>query len=147
MTRYIHFTMAVAFLSCAIVAADVAAQKTAVASVKTTKSNFVAANGGNPPKADPQGTWTKPAKDGVDWKVSWDYGTKAAGGAYTLDGTIGVGGGTVTLPDADASGSWGGIGAENLKNPLPANTVIRARLLRMENSVWTEKAVDYLSIP
>lgn len=65
--------------------------------VKITKSNFVAANGANPPKADPQGTWDKPA-DGIDWRVEWSYGTKVDG-KFKMNDT-GVGG-AKTLSGAD----------------------------------------------
>jgi len=106
-----------------------------------TAPNFLPA----PPSADPQGTWGKPANNGA-WKVTFDYGTVAAG-TFKRDLTIGIGG-DVILPVAGASGVWGPIGRENLKNPLPATTHVRARMQKMVGQQWVDQgAPAYFPIP
>jgi hypothetical protein len=110
--------------------------------VTITNSGYVA---GPPPKADPQGTYSVPAVG--DWKVVFDYGT-VSGGTFTLDNTIGVGGSKSFTTTGAYNGSWGPIGQETLKNPLPANTNIRARLQKKVNGVYVDQGSPaYLPIP
>ncbi len=113
-----------------------------VEALKITKVNYTAAGNGQPPKADPEGTWSKPA-DGVDWRVIWDYEVKENGKWKPLA----VAGGSKPLLGADTSGTWGPIGAENLPNPLPTMVRVRAVLQRHENSMWADKKTDYKEFP
>ena len=104
--------------------------------VSITSGGYVA---GPPPKADPQGGWTVPAGGG-EWRVIFDYGT-APSGTFTLDLTIGIGG-TVPIfpPKVGGTGTWGPLGQETLKNPLPASTNVRARLQKKNaGGVWVDQ--------
>jgi hypothetical protein len=103
-----------------------------------TSAGYVA---GPPPKADPQGTYSVPPKSGT-WRVLFDYGT-VNNGNFTPDLTIGVGG-TAAVPQL--MGNWGPLGQETLKNPLPANTHVRAQLQRQDpndKNKWTTQWTAY----
>jgi hypothetical protein len=100
------------------------AQTASAEIVTITNANYAA----GPPRANPQGTWNKAANSVDDFKVEVDYGTITMGN-FTADNTIGMGF-TVNLPAAPATGNWGPIGVENLKNPLPANTNVRAQMYK-----------------
>jgi hypothetical protein len=112
--------------------------------VTITASGYVAPNGNIGPKADPQGTWGKPA-DNNPWKVACDYGT-VTNGTFTFNFAIGTG---FDTPLGKAvSGTWGPIGAEALQNPLPANTHIRARLQKKVGNAWVDQGNPaYFPIP
>lgn len=110
--------------------------------IKITNTNYVAANGNNPPTADPEGTWTKPVEE-VDWRVEWTFGTGTGKDFKATD----TGTGGARILNNKASGTWGKVGAETLKQPLPANLHVRVQLQRKENNVWVTKAVDFKSIP
>jgi hypothetical protein len=74
--------------------------------------------------------------------VLFDYGT-VNNGNFTPDLTIGVGG-TAAVPQL--MGNWGPLGQETLKNPLPANTHVRAQLQRQDpndKNKWTTQWTAY----
>jgi hypothetical protein len=131
-------------LICAAVVAILAgAAKAADTEIKLTKTNYTA---GNPATVNPEGTWKKPA--GVNWKVIWDYGTKV-NNTFTLDTASGSpSGGTKNLNDTDTSGTWGPLtAAENLPNPIPANYVVRLRLLKLVDGNYEAQVTDYKTLP
>lgn len=98
-----------------------------------------------PRKRTPQGTWSKPA-DGIDWRIEWTYGTGVKEKFKGND--TGVGGGkTYFGVDKATTGTWGAVGAKNLKNPLPAGSSIRVQLLRRESCTWVMKKEDFIEIP
>jgi hypothetical protein len=106
--------------------------------VTITATNYVA---GPPPKADPQGTWSVPPMSG-SYKVEFDYGA-VTNGTYTVNYNIGLGG-TVGVPIRGGNGTWGPIGQEPLMNPLPANTHVRARLMKQnQQGTWDTVATVY----
>ncbi len=99
---------------------------------------------GPPPKADPQGTWSKPVNTG-EWRVKWDYGT-VNNGVFTPNSNIGIGGATLSFPPTQGNGTWGLTGPETLTNP-PAGTNVRARLQQKVDGVWVDKATAYYPLP
>lgn len=109
--------------------------------VTITSANYVA---GPPPKADPQGTYSIPGN--VAFRVVFEYGTVSAG-AFTLDNTIGAGG-TVNfaVTKLGGNGKWGPLGQETLKNPLPANTNVRAELQKFVNNNWVVADTAYYPV-
>lgn len=132
-------------LICAIVAVTITltSGRASAQIVTITQSGYVA---GTPPKADPQGTYSVPGAG--DWKVVFDYGT-VTGGTFTADGTIGVGGDKPFTTTGAFNGTWGPKGQETLKNPLPANTNIRARIQKKVAGTYTDQGSAYypLSTP
>jgi hypothetical protein len=107
--------------------------------VTVTNTSYVA----NPPRANPQGTWSVPA--GASWQVVFDYGT-VANGTFTPDVNIGVGGTVRINAPNGGTGVWDPIGQENLNggNPLPAGANVRARLQKLDpNRQWQTEATAY----
>jgi hypothetical protein len=72
--------------------------------VTITNTGYVAANRNNPPKADPQGTWSVPTNSGTS-RVQFEYGT-VTNGVFALNNTIGSGG-TVNGTVNKTNGNWG----------------------------------------
>jgi hypothetical protein len=126
-----------ALIFCACVATHATASAADAQIVTITSANYVA---GPPPKADPQGTWSIPATTNA-WRVKFEYGT-ITGGTFTLDDSIGVGGIKIlAVPRTGGNGTWGPLGQETLKNPLPANTNVRARLQKQDpmTLAWSDQ--------